>query len=492
MSEQQTSYRQVMKATSLFGGVQVFNIIISIIRSKVIAILLGPSGMGIAGLLTSTTGLIGGLTNFGLGTSAVKDIAAANETGDEKRIGRVVAVFRRLVWITGLLGAIVTLILSPWLSQLTFGNKKYTLAFIWLSVTLLLGQLTSGQDVLLQGMRKLSYLAKANMLGSFLGLIVSLPLYYFMGIDGIVPSTILSSLFLTIIAWYFARRISIEEVVVDKQITYSEGKDMLKMGFLLSLSSLIGSATAYLLRIFISQTGGVAEVGLYNSGFAIIGTYAGLVFSAMATDYYPRLSSIAHNNEKATTMINQQAEIAILILAPFLMVFLVFVNWMIVLLYSSKFVAINGMIHWAALGMYFKAVSWAVAFVFLAKGASKLFFWSELIANSYTLALNVIGYYLGGITGLGLSFLFSFIIYSIQVYIIAKIKYNFAYEFKFIKIFIFQFILALCSFISLKFLTQPYPYIIGVFLILVSVWYSFLELDKRIGIKVLIENIIKK
>jgi O-antigen/teichoic acid export membrane protein len=66
------------------------------------------------------------------------------------------------------MGAVVTFILSPWLSHLTFGNKEYTAAFMWLSVTLLFNQLTSGQDVLLQGMRKLKYLAKANMLGRLL------------------------------------------------------------------------------------------------------------------------------------------------------------------------------------------------------------------------------------------------------------------------------------------------------------------------------------
>src|ERR1017187_2971393 len=116
MSEQLSSYRQIMKATSIFGGVQVFTIIISIIRSKFIAILLGPTGMGIAGLLTLTTGLIGGLTNFGLGTSAVRDISYANGTGNETRIAIVVAVLRRLVWITGTLGTLVMLVLSSWLS----------------------------------------------------------------------------------------------------------------------------------------------------------------------------------------------------------------------------------------------------------------------------------------------------------------------------------------------------------------------------------------
>ena len=179
MSEQQYSYRHIMKATSLFGGVQVFNIIIQIVRAKFIAVLLGPTGLGIMGLLTATLGIIGSLTNFGLSTSAVKDIATASGTGDEKRISKVVTAFSRLVWFTGTLGLIITVILSPWLSQLTFGNSDYTIAFIWLSITLLFNQLSSGQMVLLQGLRKLRYLAKANISGSAIGLIFTLPLYYF-------------------------------------------------------------------------------------------------------------------------------------------------------------------------------------------------------------------------------------------------------------------------------------------------------------------------
>ena len=100
-------YKNSLKATSLFGGVQVYNIIITILKSKVVALLLGPGGMGIYGLLTSTTGLITSATNFGLATSAVKDIAGANASGDMKRVSRTITVFRRWVWVTGLLGMLV-------------------------------------------------------------------------------------------------------------------------------------------------------------------------------------------------------------------------------------------------------------------------------------------------------------------------------------------------------------------------------------------------
>jgi O-antigen/teichoic acid export membrane protein len=488
MQENQSSYRSIMKATSLFGGVQVFNIIIAIIRSKLVAVLLGPAGMGIMGLLSSTTGLVSSLTNFGLGTSAVRDIAAANESGNKNRINKVVTVFRRLVWITGLLGVGSTFILAPWLSELTFGNKEYTVAFIWLSITLLFNQLTSGQNVLLQGMRKLKYLAKANMLGSFIGLIISAPLYYYYRIDGIVPAIILTALFSLAISWYFAEKIKIKRAVVTTEETIFEGKGMLKMGFMLSLSGLITAGASYLVRIFISNTGSLEDVGLYNAGFAIIGTYVGLVFTAMSTDYYPRLSSVAHSNKKGNLLINQQAEIALLILSPILAIFLIFINWAVIVLYSTEFIPVNELIQWAALGMYFKAASWAIGFVLLAKGASQIFFWSEVAANAYLLLFNILGYKYFGLTGLGFSFLISYIFVLLQVYFIANYKYGFSFSPQFYKIFTIQLTIGLLCFAINFFIATPWNYIVGLPFLFISMWYSFKELDKRMDLKGIINN----
>ena len=483
MTDNQTSYRQIFKATSLFGGVQVFNIVISIIRSKFIAVLLGPAGMGIAGLLTSTTGLVSVLTNFGLGTSAVKDIAVANETGNKNRIATVVTVFRRLVWITGLLGSVITLVLSPLLSQITFGNKEYTLAFAWISITLLFNQLASGQGVLLQGMQKHKYLARANMTGSVLGLLVSLPLYYYWRIEGIVPAIILSSLFSIVITWYFAAKVKIIKVDVTRQETILEGKGMVRMGFMLSLSGMVTIGASYLIRVFISNSGGVEDVGLYNAGFSIISTYVGLVFTAMGTDYYPRLSGVAHDNKQAALLINQQAEVAILILAPILSVFLIFINLVVIVLYSTKFTPVNEMISWAALGMYFKAGSWSVAFILLAKGASKLFFWNELIANIYLFALNILGYQILGLDGLGISFMIGYIIYFLQVFILARYEYDFSFHKEFKKIFVFQLIIGLLCFFIIKYIPTPWAYMAGIPFICFSAFSSFREMDKRMGLK---------
>jgi len=150
------------------------------------------------------------------------------------------------------------------------------------------------------------------------------------------------------------------------------------------------------------------------------------------------------------------------------------------------------MIHWAALGMFFKAASWSVAFILLAKGASKLFFWNELVANVYVLGLNLLGYYLKGLDGLGISFMISYVLYLLQVCFLAHNKYGFKFMFEFYKIFGIQFFLGLICFLSIKFVPIPWAYFIGIPVILLSSWYSFHELDKRIGFREIVFRFLRK
>jgi O-antigen/teichoic acid export membrane protein len=480
------SYQKILKSTSVFGGVQIFNILIAILRSKFIAILLGPSGMGIASLLTNTIGLITGITNFGLGISAVKNIAAASGSGDKEKLGKTVVVFKRLVWLTGGLGCILTLVLAPLLSEIAFGNKVYTIGFIFLSITLLFTQINAGQNAILQGMRKIQYMVKASILGALLGLLISIPLYYFFAEKGIVPAIILTSLSTLLLSWFFASKVEIPKHYHDKIIFNTEGREMLKMGFLISISGLITIGASYILRVYISNTGGIEDVGLFTAGFAIIGTYTGMVFTAMGIDYYPRLAIVAHDNLKCKREINQQAEIAILILAPILILFLVFIQLGIVLLYTRQFLGVTNMIHWATLGIFFQALSWSLGYVLLAKGASKVFFWNELIANMYLLGLNVLGYHYFGLTGLGISFLLAYCIHFIQMFIVCKKLYGIFLDNETWKIFILQFTIAVSCFISGYFLSNIAAYTLGAALIIVSVMYSWKELNKRIPVMELI------
>jgi O-antigen/teichoic acid export membrane protein len=266
---------------------------------------------------------------------------------------------------------------------------------------------------------------------------------------------------------------------------------MLSLGFMLSLSGMITLGTSYLVRIFISHLGGLTDVGLYSAGFAIINSYVGMIFTAMSTDYYPRLSGVAHNNVLARKEVNQQSEIAILILAPILCVFLVYVNGVVILLYSPKFISIRSMIHWAAFGIFFKAAGWAIAFLLLAKGASLVFFWSELLVNTYLLCFNLIGYYYWGLTGLGFSFLITYVIYLIQIIIITWRYYRFRFKIVFIRLFIIELSIGFLCLLVVKLTNGMLTYILGSILVIISCAYSLYEIDKRIELKGVLSSMKK-
>ena len=106
------------------------------------------------------------------------------------------------------------------------------------------------------------------------------------------------------------------------------------------------------------------------------------------------------------------------------------------------------------------------------------------------LIINLLCYHIWGLTGLGISFFIGYLLVLIQVLVISKIKFEFTFTNNFIKLFSIQFTLALLSFLCVFFFNRQYNYFIGFFLIAISVWISYKELDKRINIKgTLIETI---
>ena len=484
--QEKSSYRGIFKATSLFGGVQIYQILISVVKSKFIAVLLGPLGVGILGLYHSALQFIQSLTSMGLQSSAVRDVSEANGSGDKHHVAEVVTTLRRLVWCTGLLGLIVVVVFSPILSKTSFGDNEHVIPFICLSVTLLLDQICCGQKVVLQGMRRLKHLALASAIGATVSLFVSVPLYYIYGIKGIVPTLILNSATLLILSWYYAKQVKLPSVTLSTKETIEKGKGMLTMGLAMSWSGIMVHGSAYLLRWFIRTETGTEEVGLYAAGFTIISTYVGMIFTAIGTDFYPRLAAVNKNNEEMRHVVNQQGEVAVLILVPLLLVCIVFMPLVIRILYSAQFLGANDFVVFAAIGMLFKLGSWLIAYQFIAKGDSKLFVLNETITNIYFLILNIIGYRLLGMVGLGLAFTLSYLIYFVQVYIISRKKYGYKMNKDLQTIMVIQFLFLLLGFAITRFHHQLMIYIIGSSLILCSGAYSLVELNKRMGLKELI------
>lgn len=491
MSDNQTSYRQIFKATSLFGGVQVFTIIIGIIRTKFVAVLLGTTGVGIMGLLNSPLQLILSVTGLGITFSAVREISEAHGSGNSEKLARSVKTLRRWSWIAGLLGFIVTLILSPLLSKLTFGNQEYTWAFVWLSITLLMQTISNGQKTIIQSTRRLKDLAKSTVFGSLTGLFTAIPLFYYFGLKGIVPSFIIAAFTALVLTWYFSKKIIPVKVVMSWRESFSEGKSMVKLGLIITVTGIIGNLTAYVLNAFISRTGGVDQVGLFNAAWSIIGQSTGLVFAAMTTDYFPRLSSVNQDDNKINNLVNQQAEMVMLILAPMLTILIVAMPVIIRILYVPAFLPVVDFANWMLLGIVLKGLVWPVGFIFLAKGDLKAFGIIEITGLSFDITTNILGYHFFGLTGLGVSFILNYLFGLGLTLYFAHRKYRFKYNKLTMLIFGFAMGLTTLVFITSNFTQGVYRYLVGGVLVLVTFVYAYRELNKRLDLSNAIRTLLK-
>lgn len=487
--EANTAYKKVFKATSLFGGVQIIQVILNLLRGKVIALLLGASGMGINSLFVSSVTIISNVTGLGLNFSSVRDISQAVESGNKEKISRIIHVFSRWLNVTALLGMIAVLVFSPILSSTTFGSNKYTVAFLFLSLMVLFNTLSTGNGSMLRGARDNKGYAKLTLTGSAVSLIVSVPLYYFFGIEAIVPALILSAFVTYLFSLYYTSKIRKSDVKMTLRQSLFEGGDMVKLGVAMMATTAITSLVHYLLNIFISSKGSVADLGFYQAAMNITNQSIGLIFTAIIIDYQPRLAAVSNDNSKVREMVNHQAEITLLIAAPILILLIIASPLMIRVLLSEEFLHISGLIRVLAFGMIFKAASYSIGAISYAKGDKKVFF---LMEGGYTnlsfLIFCAVGYYLGGLTGLGYGFVIMHILYFILINLLNKRLYNYYMSKELVGMFAVLLVCTTIAYLSFVFAQGITAYAISISASLLSLVYSYIQMDKRIGIKAFIQE----
>lgn len=492
MLDKKSSYRQIFKATSIFGGVQVITILIGILKTKFVAVWLGVTGVGIMGLLNASLAFMTTLTGLGLALSAIQEISEAAGSGDELRVSRSIKTSQRWFLFTGLLGMLLTLSLAPLLSELSFGNTKYTGAFVLLSVTLLLSAITTGQKVLLQGLRSIKHLAQSTIAAAVIGFFVSMPLFYYYGIDGIVPSLFLTSVLSLVINWFYSRKIKLKRVDISYKSSFEDGFNMVKLGLALTVSVLIGALVKYLIAAYISRRGGTEQVGLFQAGFALITGYVGIVFTAMATDYFPRLAATKEIRE-CNSLINQQIEMALLVMAPICVALTISLPIVIKVLYTVDFLATIPMLEWVLFAVIIKSISWSIGFIFLAKADYLTAFKVDNISNFFFLTGYIALYFILGLQGIGIAEFGLYCLGLILVYYHAHKKYHFRFNRQTIEVISLCLSIAFAVFILLKFLERSFiSYTISVALFFVLSFLSIKNLDNRLGIKSLVYKYAKK
>lgn len=493
MKEDSTgSYGHVLKYTGVFGGVQGLSILVALVRNKLVALLLGPNGMGLASLFNTTVNFISQATNLGISFSAVKHVADLFDKGDEVAIALFVKVVRTWSLLTAILGMLACVVAGPFLSELTFSWGNHTLHFILLAPAVGMLAITGGEMAILKGARQLRSLAVIQIYTILATLSISLPIYYFFNMTGIVPVIVLmaiTSMLLTIRHSYrlYPLRLTGANGILG------EGMEMVKLGVGFVMAGVMGSGAEMLIRSYLNVVSGDLDVvGLYNAGFMLCVTYAGMVYSAMETDYFPRLSAVQHDVLATNLTVNRQIEVSLLIVSPMLAVLIVTLPLLVPLLFSNKFIPMIGMAQVAVFSMYIKAVSLPISYIPLAKGDSVGYMILEGIYDIVLVVLIVAGYRYWGLFGTGIALSLSYLIDIFMVGIYVSMRYHYRFTPQVIHYAAIQYALGVSVYI-VTFIDNPTIYwSLGMLLCFVSLLVSIYILHQKTSLWSALTTRLKK
>lgn len=407
------------------GGAAGINLLLGMVRVKFAAVFIGATGVGLNASFGAVQSLIGTLAGLGLQTSAVREIAAAVGKSDEQAIGRAVLTLRRLCWLTGLLGMLVMAVLSPLLSQLTFGHRGYAFDIAALGVVVLFGNLSGGQLALIQGMRRIGDMASANIIGAVFGTVSAIGFYATLGLRGIVPTLLAVSAFQLAVSWHFARKVPVPHVTLTLRQTLAEGDGMVRLGLIFMANALMASAVSYITIALIAQHGGTQAVGIYSAAFALSGMFVNFVLGAMGADYFPRLTAVVHNHAAMNRMVNEQTEIGLLLALPGLLATLALAPWILQLFYTREFLASVELLQWFILGCLGRVISWPLGYIMLAQGKSSHLIISESIMHAMHILLIFVGLKFFGIIGVAYAFVILYVLHIFVTLLIAQNLINF-------------------------------------------------------------------
>ena len=472
------SYNHILKYTGIFGGVQGLNILISLVRNKVVATILGPNGMGLVSLFNTTVNFISQATNLGISFSAVRHVSELFDQGDEQRIEHFIKVVRSWSLLTALLGMLVCMVAGPWLSDYTFSWGDHTLHFVLLAPAVGLMAITGGETAILKGARQLRSLAVIQVVSVFVALIVSVPLYYFFGQTGVVPVIVIMALALMLLTVRHSYRLYPLRLFGSKGVL-GEGMEMVRLGVAFVLAGVVGSGAEMFIRSYLNVREDLDIVGLYNAGYMITMTYGGMLFSAMETDYFPRLSAIGNDVLRRNDTVNRQCEVTMLIVSPLLAGLIVALPVLVPLLFSSEFTPVAAMSQVVVLSLYVRALYLPVAYISLSRGDSKAYLLLEIISDAMIVGFVITGFEWGGLTGMGYGLALANVLDFIVTFIYAYFFYGYRMSATVVQYFFMQAPLGLVIFL-MTFVDNPFVYwVSGTLLVTASTCVSLYILRQK-------------
>lgn len=362
-------FARILRSSALMGGAQAVTLAMAFLRSKLIAVLIGPAGIGLMGVFNAFNANLATIAGWGLGTSAVRTVAGAGEGERDRKAAAVRSFGRRLAW-AGLLGVLVLFL--P-VGALTFRNQDYALELFIAGLAVPCVVATGMWSALLQAGGHVGSMARTQAASSVVGLLLGLPFIYCCGSVGVALSILLAALATAYVTWRAASRLS---PPTSAEPAPGDLRELAHLGVALQIGAVLGAVSTYVVRVLILRShgddlaAGLADAGYYQAAFAVTGSLPGVIFGATSSDFYPRVAA-ARDEDEARQITEKQIQASLLLATPFLTALIALGPWAMRFLYADGFEPAVPLLVWFAWAIFCNLLGWPLGFWVVARRSKR-------------------------------------------------------------------------------------------------------------------------
>ena len=399
---------QVFSLNAIATGVRM---LAGMIGVKVVALLIGPSGIALLGQLSNFSTMLLGLANGGITSGIIKYISEFKK--DEKKVSSYISNAFRITVICSLLIGVCLILLCTCLSRLILLTDEYYYVFIVFGFTVFFYALNGLIVSIINGYKEFKLYVRVNIIGTIAGTLYSIILVFLWGVPGALINTVTFQSVMIFVTLYLCRKqpwmnMSYFKQKLDKFVL----KDYMGYALMSLLTFALQPVSQMFLRGYVISEISATDAGIWEGMNRISAMYLSVLTSAFTVYYIPRLSEITDPKELHDEVFRCYKMFIPILLLISVAIYLLkeFIIW---LLFTPEFYTMESLFSWQLIGDFFKICSWLLAVLMIAKARTWMFISTEIIFSATYVILSFIFMRYNGVIGLTQGYLCNYMFYGL-------------------------------------------------------------------------------
>lgn len=408
----------IIKVFSFTAMSTLVRMLTGLISVKVVASIIGPSGIALLGQLNNFSSIAMTISSGGINNGITKYIAEYKSS--EIKLKLFLSTALKLTIVCSMLTGLLMILFHQFLSNHVMLSSEYGYIFVIFGFTISLYALNMMLISIVNGYKEFKKYVAINIVGSLIGLIFTLSFVYILGLEGALISAVTFQSVILIITLMMVRNLPwLKWSFFTKRLN----KEVSKKYFRYTMMTFVTAATVpisqMLLRGYVISQISPVEAGWWEGMNRISGAYLMVITSSFTVYYLPRLSELTDRLELRKEIIKAYKVIIPMLLVGFTLVY--FLRFFIIrILFTAEFLPMENLFMWQMIGDLFKVCSWLLAFLMVAKSMAKAFIATEIIFALTFIGMGFLFIQWNGVVGITQAYMLNYVFYWITMIILFK------------------------------------------------------------------------